>query len=67
MATALGLTRKLYGPCLTFSGLHGNAEDEGTGVGLSIVQKMVENHGGYMGTESEPGKGAAFFVWFPTA
>jgi PAS domain S-box-containing protein len=37
---------------------------EGTGIGLSVVQKIVEAKGGKVWLESEPGKGARFkFLW----
>jgi len=37
----------------------------GTGIGLALVRELVELHGGRVGVESRPGKGATFIVEFP--
>lgn len=39
--------------------------EEGTGIGLSIVKKIVELNGGKVWLESEEGKGSQFFVKWP--
>ena len=38
---------------------------EGSGIGLSLVMHAARAHGGRAGVESEPGKGALFYVTLP--
>jgi len=48
-----------------FTRLHGNSEFKGTGVGLSIVRKVAENHQGTVVAQGMPGAGASFRVFLP--
>lgn len=38
---------------------------QGTGLGLAIVDHTMRGHGGYVGVESEPGRGSTFSLHFP--
>ena len=48
-----------------FQRLHGRNQYAGTGIGLAIVQKVVENHGGAITATSRPGQGTIFWVYLP--
>lgn len=47
---------------LLFRRMNNAGNIEGTGVGLAIVKRIIEKHGGSIWAESEEGKGATFFV-----
>ena len=48
-----------------FQRLHGNDKYSGTGIGLSIVKKIVENHNGVITANGELNNGARFDIYIP--
>ena len=51
---------RIFEPFFTIKG------DEGNGLGLSIVRRIVQEHGGNIRIESRPGQGSAFILLLPS-
>ena len=46
---------------------HRLGQEEGTGIGLALCKRIVENHGGDIAMETNPGQGTTFVFTLPVA
>lgn len=64
----IGFEQKYAGQIFTiFKRLNPKERFEGTGIGLALCKKIVDNHHGVISAESEPGKGTIFRIVLPAS
>jgi signal transduction histidine kinase len=64
--TGVGMTKtvmeKIFDPYFTTK-----SKEEGTGLGLSVVQGIIKSYGGNISVYSEPGRGTTFRIYLPSS